>query len=108
VSLSLPPLPAMPPLALPRLDARIAGRLLALGVALALLTVVVWAVGPGNLADHLLGSARREASVFIRLLGIGIGAVLVVSVVALLRGKPGWSIAITAAPLLVMWLLLGR
>jgi len=101
-------LPGLPLPALPRLELRQAARLLALGVVVAMAALVLWSVGPGNVLGHLVGSARREASVFISLLGGAIALALLASAVALMRGKPAWSLAIAALPLLALFAMLVR
>lgn len=85
---------------------RTAARLLAVGAATAFLALVVWSVGPGNLVDALVEEARRSASVFIALLGGVIGLALAASAIALLRGRPGWSMGIAVVPLVGLLVML--
>lgn len=96
--------PALPPLPAPR----IVGRVLAASVALGFVAVLTWILGPANILDALLDSARREASVFLRVLAGVIGLSLLASAAALLRGRPVWSIGFAAAPLLALAALLVR
>lgn len=96
-------MPVLPPL--PRL-LRHTPAFLTAAVLAAVASVVIWAVGPGNVLEHLMGSARREASVFMGLIAVFIGLGLMGGGIALLRGRPGWSIALAGLPLLVMLFVL--
>ena len=112
----MPPTPPMPLGALSRISPRSAAppgvravaHGLALTAALALVAVVVWAIGPANLVDALVTAASRKAAVFMGLIGAFIALALAASATALLRGRPGWSIGLAAGPLLVMLLVLTR
>lgn len=85
---------------------RYAPAFLTVAVLAALASVMIWALGPGNLLEHLIGSARREASVFMGLIAVFIGLGLMGGAIALLKGRPGWSISLAGLPLLVMLMLL--
>lgn len=108
----MPPLPqfALPRLHLPRpitpLNVRAVGHGLALAALVAFAAMLVWAIGPANLLDALITAASRKAAVFMGLLGAFIALALAASATALLRGRPGWSIGLAAAPLLTLLLLL--
>ena len=105
------------PIALPRLSlaravvppsVRTVGHGLALAAAVAFVALIVWAVGPANLLDALITAASRKAAVFMGLVGVFIALALAASAIALLRGRPGWSIGLALAPLLAMTVLLMR
>ena len=105
------PLGAPPRISLPRAappSVRAVGHGLALAAVVAFAALIVWAVGPANLLDALVEAASRKAAVFMGLVGAFIALALAASATALLRGRPGWSIGLAAAPMLVMLVLLVR
>lgn len=108
------PLPApisLPPISAPRMGpptARVIGHGLALAAGAAFVALIVWAVGPASLLDALIEAASRKAAVFMGLIGAFLALALAASAVALLRGRPGWSIGLAGAPVLAMLLLLMR
>ena len=87
---------------------RSGAHMLALAAVAAFACLLIWALGPASLLEHMIGSARRDASVFMGLIGVFIGLGLMAGGIALLRGRPGWSIGFAGLPLLVLFLMLIR